>query len=373
MKLAHLAPFVALVGSVSACAGRTLDLGNDHDGPGGRAGNPPLTADGSVDETTPWKIVPDLAGVQALAADDSRLYWITAGTVQSCVPFDCARTRVTYYTANLPLANAALVVADGRVYWESVRDGSQLLSCDVSGCNGRPNVVVSGPDFNPQGAALELLVDDTHIYWRTLYTQLERCERQRCSDTHEKVVVTDLLPDGTGAPDPDGVTGIADPDPDGLTGDAENLYYYVGNNIYAKSKSGPAAPTVVASGLLHPASLAARGGDIYWTEDYSQGRVARCPGSGCTGAPEVLANKQVNPKHLVLDDQNMYFVSFGSPELGTGMGGIIVECPLDGCGTKPKALATGIDTSGLMLVVDSTHVYYADGNDAHGNIYRIGK
>ena len=140
-------------------------LGCDPSGPPGDS-QPPVDAgspDSSLD-AAPIVLVDLLAPVSAdadqLARDDSHLYWIQDGAV-----YRVDKTLDPGANPDLVIAPAdaaaGLAVSDGQVYWSS-RDQRTISRGSVDG--GAAELVVAWAA--PDGPALTLLVDETHVYWR---------------------------------------------------------------------------------------------------------------------------------------------------------------------------------------------------------------
>jgi hypothetical protein len=80
-----------------------------------------------------------------------------------------------------------------------------------------------------------------------------------------------------------------------------------------------AAPTVVATGQGGPGYMAADESGVYWT-NYYDGRVMRCPLSGCEEPVQVAKTR--SPFAIALDSVSVYFTS--SPGLfGSGTGRVL--------------------------------------------------
>ena len=89
----------------------------------------------------------------------------------------------------------------------------------------------------------------------------------------------------------------------------------------------------------------------------------------------MLASGQHWPINVLVDDRNAYWVNPEDVALGRGS---ILECPLSGCGSSPKVLASDQPLLGDGFAQDEEHVYWTtlqlDGRpENHPNVIRIGK
>lgn len=134
--------------------------------------------------------------------------------------------------------------------------------------------------------------------------------------------------------------------------------------------AGCDGPCVLASGLNHPFAMASDSNNVYWTEfgdDFgsTNGSVKSCPVSGCGSGPKTIATAQANPQAIVVDASNVYFSTGGSGTVNAG----IFTCPLSGCTGTPMHI---VDVGTVYgMTVDATYVYWADSYD--NTIHRIAK
>ena len=85
---------------------------------------------------------------------------------------------------------------------------------------------------------------------------------------------------------------------------------------------------------------------VYWTAWYDAG-VFRCPKSGCSGAPEVVALNQAQPEALALDETHVFFVD-------SRPSGAVLRAAKDGSGWGPIAEQQNEPVS---VAIDSEYVY----------------
>jgi hypothetical protein len=361
-----------LATAVGGCAAKRLDLGADALDPWPV---PPRSADGRLDETTPFVVVPhqeeDPYARQpfALATDGTRLVWMHSNGVRSCVIDNCRSTLLSYDYSS---GSNWLGIAGAYVWWGM----PALMRCPIEGC---PSDVAGGVDFflHAVDGDGRFALDDAHVYWSTGSATVLRCPLAGCAPSPELVA---LLPTRhvvsivIGANDI--VVATWGPT-DGRISEG---------HILAVPKDGSGKVRDIVKLTDEPTSLAIDGSRAYWTTGSraywttpSDGTVRACPLSGCTGAPALIATAQRYPVRLAVDDRNAYWIN---PKDNTVLGEVM-ECPLDGCGSAPKVLASGQPTVGAGLVLDATHVYWTnEGFEQHneakgtffdGDIRRVGK
>jgi hypothetical protein len=88
---------------------------------------------------------------------------------------------------------------------------------------------------------------------------------------------------------------------------------------------------VIANGLDAPAGIAVDESHVYFVER-DGGRVARCPLSGCDGAPEVMVSDLDGPIAVGVDDTTLYWVTgWTEGQFGNPGGRAVSSCPIDDC------------------------------------------
>ena len=146
------ATFVTAVATLTACGGRTVDLGDSlpaadtppaGDYPPAAGDSPP--AAGLGDDAPKDILVGRQNGAVAVFVDDQRVYWLTRpenqlappGLFRSCLKDHCESTIVTYVTSPQPDESPFPVAIDSaHVYWEE-REGdlglTAVKSCPSAG------------------------------------------------------------------------------------------------------------------------------------------------------------------------------------------------------------------------------------------------
>ena len=343
-------------GSALGCGGETLGLGRD--GPGYAT---PETIAGEADAVpgTPTVIASHQYGAYDVAVDDTRVYWRTVGTpptdfahetcvVRSCMKDNCAGTVVTYTSGGAtPCTKTRGVLAVNRthVYWLSGSEWStgQILACPIEGCLGPPQAIV-------ESGAFLFAVDDTHIYWKASDATLKQCPFDGCAG--EPTIMT-LLGNGSSTHSAPVL-------------DATDVYWTDGASSRAimaipKDKSGPVR--TIASGIPVSYSLAVDTGSVYWVENWPQvpegeGIVKRCPKTGCSGEPTIVASHQGNPDALQATGDDAAWVTSGSlfRSFPNGAWGEVRQCPIAGCGAETGIL---VGQRGIVwTAIDATHAYW---------------
>ncbi|HVJ92298.1 MAG TPA: hypothetical protein VM580_21005 [Labilithrix sp.] len=259
----------------------------------------------------------------AMGIDADNVYWANAGgnathEIRSCPRKGCGAQSAKLvaelgYEAFghlfgddvLPLE---LVVRDGLVFWpESL--GGAIRSVPTTG--GAVTTYLENASFMP----LAIAVDEDKIYFT--------------DDTNQHPTRIQAVPrDGSGS-DGSAVEIIAEtparPYGIGLTASG-NLYWtvpfvsYDGDGlVQAAAKTGVgggAAIGAVASSQSDPRALIVDDKNVYWlltgNSDVATGQLVYCPLSGCpTDGPIVLASYQRVPRHLTQDEQAIYWSNEG--------------------------------------------------------------
>ncbi|HMI87821.1 MAG TPA: hypothetical protein VK550_27250 [Polyangiaceae bacterium] len=339
----------------SGCGGKTLDLGHDtNEGPGYAT---PDTIAREVDAApgTPTVIASHQYGAFNIAVDDTRVYWTTSGSpppgrpdlakesclVRSCMKDNCADTVVTYASGGaMP---GALRVNRTYVYWHSSTDllgPQQILACPLDGCIGAPTTIV-------ESGAGAFAVDDAHIYWQSGGATLMQCSFDGCAGAPTMMT----FQSGRGS---------------ALELDATDIFWIEGASTASgaimalpKDKSAPARTFV--SKLRGPYSLTVDSGSVYWVEPDAQGSevtLKRCPTTGCSGDPSIVASQQQYARSLhVQGDYADWFTADLPPLYPSNAVGTLRQCPITGCGAEPRIVADD-QRSIVWTAIDATHVYW---------------
>ncbi len=226
--------------------------------------------------------------------------------------------------------------------------GGKVHKCPVAGC-GTPATVVDGNASRP--ALLELTA--TKLYYLDVYNDRvyengfdggARVERATTDTSYNAGLLSGFTIDGTHAywsepyngtdnvkraPLDGGATQsivAAGPRyPTSLRIDGTKIWFVgrgLGDNggtISSKSVTGSGNLDTFATGLNNPVGLYMDSTHVYWLDEGSvtastdgtvtDGRVLRCPRSGC-GVPEELAKGQTNPVSLDSDGVDLFWVDY---------------------------------------------------------------
>jgi hypothetical protein len=84
-------------------------------------------------------------------------------------------------------------------------------------------------------------------------------------------------------------------------------------SIVSAPKDGSLVPRTLATGLTKASSLAVEEGFVYLATLESQGKIARCPTSGCSGAPDALLDQQYYPHYLTFSNGVLFWLNETDP------------------------------------------------------------
>jgi hypothetical protein len=265
------------------------------------------------------------------------------------------------------------VLQDASVYWadfsglDATTDPGSVMGCPENGCpDAGPTV------YSPDGGGIDgggmygygvyvtgLTADPTYIYWagfEGVTGAIFRCVPGECSGTLAPLV------EGFGVPY-------------GVAVDPSYVYWInIGTNVVHRCAlpscgGGPQifAPITLAGGHLGLCGMALYEGEVYWTENVAEGGVFECPSTGCGTTPKAMATGQGSPTFIAVDDSGVYWTN--------NTGGTVMHCPASGC-AEPGVFAT--TPSPFAIALDSVSVYYTSspgfyGAPGLGKVFRIAK
>ncbi len=333
--------FAAVLALLALSCSRTVELG----------GVPQLTS--STDPTVLGNINERVTAIQV---DDERVYWIgTEGIVnaigdsalRSCNKRHCVGSLVTYDATGVN-AETKFSVENGQIYWlHLLTDGAMtwaLQSCDVRGCQGAPRVVA--PSVAEEGYPTVSVFTPDAFYFS--YDGVSRVPLAATGATPEFV----LNPGNS---------------PTSLAVQGDYLYWVLndlegiqhGSDILRQRLDGSGSAEPLAANvdidIYYRAAeswLTVDTQYVYWSQGGLAGSIARCPLTGCVGAPELFAGPVRSPTVLQLAGDELYW------EHDTNLQGFAVSgCKRAQC--VPSApLAFGIDDVG-PLAFDDQYFYTA--------------
>jgi hypothetical protein len=327
-------------------------------------------------------VVEDQESAEKIAVDGARVYWAETTCfgcyssaavhpiVRSCLKRDCRSTITTYQPATfnpyigLPYGARLVLVAVGdNVYWSQQSDiaGSQSIrTCPSTGCVGAPRVIASSVDFN------SMAVDESHVYWTS----------------RQDSAVFRLPLSGTGLPE---AIALNETNPDQVMVSGKHVYWIerakeANSTIKRVSKQGGEPAVALAKAQNQAIALSVDSDFVYWATSYSLGGIFRCPLSGCTTEPQVIAANQQWIGALAVDEKSIFWIGrFDNLQTGEPRAAVM-RCPIDGCDSAMETLAVQIFSEhGMSMATDRTDLYWVAqglteprfmGPFAHATIYR---
>jgi len=286
--------------------------------------------------------------VSALVVDDQRLYWMgTDGdapvgrkvSLQSCLKEHCVGSLVTYAASGVN-ESARFGVENGEIYWTD--QASQWNACDVTGCTGEPRHFGFG---TPAPDA-------------TAFTSEELFVCARGDGLWRVPLSGDAAATKLDVPDTFGCSSV--------TAYGGYVYWTVGrglSNIQRWRTDGSGSVEVFAKDLElrsawdddtrnFPSNLVVGDRYVYWSQGGLRGSIARCPVTGCVGAPEPFAGLIRSPGTLLLTTAELYW------QHSTNTRGIAVSrCALAECMVS-EPIAQGVDAANV-LAADDNYLYTA--------------
>ncbi|HEY4106382.1 MAG TPA: hypothetical protein VGM44_20925 [Polyangiaceae bacterium] len=337
---------------VSGCGSKTLSL--DADGVVTPSADPSVV--GSVHED-----------IGQLAVDDTRLYWLavdrengvanTNCTLRACDKLNCAASLRTI-APRKSFGALGFGVVGNEIYSFQALDGDFGAS---------PSAALVATDLGT-GVARTLATDVFHMN-QFVY---------RGTAAYDTDAVYFSIPDPASAQNE--IESISAP-----SGDSRNVVVMLGSeqiitiathddylywlqspmqglaSLRRIIKKGTGTLELLADGLevtklpdqFGPFSaLAFDENDVYWAENTLSGSIDRCPLSGCSGAPEVLAAPVRAPTAIAIDSVQAHYLY----ELDA-FSYAIAECDAGGCEPSVPSI-TGVDGANL-LALDGDALYTA--------------
>lgn len=332
---------------------------------------PLLLADGLRD---PQGLVVDDANVFVAEHDADRIM-----RLDKIPPGDCSGSplhRDCIFTETNALYPTALGIDANNVYW--VDEHHAIRSCPRAGCGGQaPTQIVSSGDpvFQHQRDALhlplELIVRDGEVFFPETYSGAVK------SVNVATKVVTTYLAANSGDFSP--VAIAVDDTHVFFTGDSNSVH---AAEIIAVPRDASGTFRVVSNGAARSWGLGlAPSGTLYWTVPFvasfgTDGKVQAALKTDNDGTPlGDFAGAQDDPRALVVDAVNVYWLMSGSENQPTGK---VVYCPQAGCpATGPVVLADGQRVP-RHLTQDDKALYWsnaglANGNSVDGQVWKVAK
>jgi hypothetical protein len=256
-----------------------------------------------------------------VAVDATHVYWVTEGDPSNGyaggVVMRNAKTGGTPTTLAMNETKPVdIVVDDTNVYWIRATAGT-IMKMPKAG--GTPTLVANAPD------ARRLALDDTHLYWTRNGSGIGGVSRislgggsvealeSAILGTHQlaldasavyftsSTAIQKVSKAGGTSTTVSGTMGL----PDGVLLQGSTLFFLddsSGGSVKSVPKSGGTATTITTND--QPTGFAVDATHVYWNADAK--RIVRTPHGG--GTPEILADNELNPAELALDDCYVYWV-----------------------------------------------------------------
>lgn len=285
---------------------------------------------------------------------------------QSPLPTACIFTEIN---AVVP---TAMGIDETNVYWTSQRHS--IRSCPRAGCGGQAPVVRASfgdpvfdhdtGDFLP----LDLIVRDGQIFFPESYSGAVT------SVAVDGGAVTTYLPGGSFSP----VAIAVDDSNIFFTGDGNSGH---AAEIVAVPRDASGTFRVVANAGARTWGIGlSPGGTLYWTVPGltfdNDGKVQATPKTADGGAPlGGFAGAQADPRGLVVDAVNVYWISGGETDKATGK---VLYCPQAGCPDEGPIVLAEQQRVPRHLTQDDAAIYWsneglAGGGSHDGQVWKIAK
>ncbi|AKV03855.1 hypothetical protein AKJ09_10518 [Labilithrix luteola] len=247
------------------------------------------------------------AGSEVLYANDAgfgtrfdvhgeNVYFVRIGdsSILQCPKSGCGSTAPTPIATAAQVPSALLVNDAGALFWTELDPDGGIGTCDLP-CTGTVTYRVSHetrPTF--------LAVDGPALFWTTLGPSQVRGQSAP-GDEARTLTSKQFLSDVKVAGERVFYTNL---------GEAARVVFRDGGGDMALPKAG-----------TNIGPLATDGADVYFAEQSDQGRIFRCPVTGCAAAPEVIATSQGRPTALAVDAVSIYWTNSGATQTDGGTAG----------------------------------------------------
>lgn len=313
----------------------------------------------------PEGLVVSAADVFVAEYDQNRIAKFGKMTLGSCVapplPSSCKFTDVNVF-------RPTGMGSDGTsVYWANAGNSgaSDIRSCPQVGCGGNAPTLIAnlgGPVFEHNGNGLlplDLVVKDGRVFWPESTGAAIRS-----------------APSGGGGPTVTHLqnSGFA---PLAIAVDDANIYFTDDTTahmtqIASVPRGTAAAPKVIAETDARPYGISLTGaGNLFWTirfveNEGSDGLVQFAPKTQSGGKGVGFAAQQNDPRALVVDAKNIYWVLTGAPNAETGA---VVYCPLTGCPADGPIVLAGSQRVPKHLAQDDVAIYWSNEGLSTATLY----
>ncbi len=252
----------------------------------------------------PWGFTIDAAGTTIYIASTS------SGKVFKCPVTGCPSTATSVDPVGSKPAYVELA-GNGKLYYLDVYD-NKVYENSTSG-GARVARATTDTSYN-SGLLAGFTIDATHAYWTEPYNGIDLVKRVPLAGGAVESIVASNGPRYPTSPRKDGTK---------LWFVARGLNDNAGS-INDKNADGTGNLDPFATGLNNPLSVYLDAENVYWVDEGSvaasgnglttDGRVLRCPRSGC-GVPEELAKNQMNPVALDGDTTDVFWAEFNGGKI----------------------------------------------------------
>lgn len=274
----------------------------------------------------------------ALAVNSTAIFWTERARVRSC-PLPTGCTGEPTVIASGYAALGALAVTENAVYFTGCpgcTDHRELVRCPVTGCPDPAHPITSST-----ASYDEIVVGETHAFWRESSVALGQCSHADCAGT-----VTRTASAGFGGD----LIGVA------ITSDkvyVKPTGTHIGSELRSFSETASDPPIIVTSSyqIEPPFRLHAR--KAYWLSDTASGReLSVCGLANCSSRTTFAADPDAS--ELAVDGTGVYWIAAAT--------GALRWCPLAGCSAAgPTTLASG--RVGLrQLTLGTSFIYWIEAN-----------
>lgn len=277
----------------------------------------------------------------------------------------------------------ALGIDAQNVYWANTGAGTahEIRSCPRAGCGGQSAAKVAqlgdealGHLFGEDVLPLELVVRDGQVFWPESMGGAIR------SAPVGGGPVTTYLESGGFMP-----LAIAVDDQDIFFTDDTNQHPTRIQSVPrdGSARDGGAAVKIIADTPARPYGIGlSASGDLYWTVPFiaedGDGVVQAAPKTGAGsggGAIGAVAASQLDPRALIVDAKNVYWLQTGSTKAATGM---LVYCPLSGCPNDGPIVLASQQRAPRHLTQDDQMIYWSNegltsSSTDDGQVWKIAK
>ena len=272
----------------------------------------------------------------ALAVNGDAIFWTEQRRVRACpLPLGCVLEPRLVADAYSMLD--AIGVTGDAVYFTGCRlcdDHHDLRRCPVLGCPEPARAIRF--TYTHYG---DILIGETHAYWREDSEALLGCEHADCAGTDQRWSFSGFGGELIGA---------------AIDGPTVYVKSTAGELRSCAEATGCAAPAIVPGSAGITAPFRVHGGVAYWlAEGPSTGLVRACAVAGC-GLGTTFAADEHGSTEVEVDDTGVYWMN---PHAGT-----IRHCPLAGCPLGGAGVLVSRRSGPKALTLGEGFVYWIEGN-----------